>query len=446
MRYLRFLWIWSLVLGWFATVQPTRAAASPPVVYFPTTGHHVAEPFLSFWRAHGGLRILGYPLSEAHERDGLLVQYFERARLEASLGCLGKTDCPVQLTRVAAHLTAGRTDPAFAALSLETRPPDTPLRRFFPETGHFLANGFLRFWLRNGGLPVFGYPISEEFTEVDPETGQPVTVQYFERARFSWHPEALGTLWEVQLARLGAELAARDGVETAPVPRQPGVPDYDPALFPRAFRLPVLMYHDIGEPAARYRIPLWRLEQQLDWLLANGYVTISLEQAFEALLADGPLPERAVVITFGDGPRSQLAAARALAARNMTATFFVLPGRSALGAAELRELRSMGHEIGSHSMTHRAMTRLDDGAARWEAETSRRTLESWLGEPVRFFAYPGGDWNPRVASIVSTTGYFGAMAAWGGTRWTREKRWVEPRVEIDGRISLDRFAWYVERF
>jgi peptidoglycan/xylan/chitin deacetylase (PgdA/CDA1 family) len=130
----------------------------------------------------------------------------------------------------------------------------------------------------------------------------------------------------------------------------------------------------------------------------------------------------------------------------MTATFFVLPGRSALGAAELRELRSMGHEIGSHSMTHRAMTRLDDGAARWEAETSRRTLESWLGEPVRFFAYPGGDWNPRVASIVSTTGYFGAMAAWGGTRWTREKRWVEPRVEIDGRISLDRFAWYVERF
>jgi hypothetical protein len=38
------------------------------------------------------------------------------------------------------------------------------------------------------------------------------------------------------------------------------------------------------------------------------------------------------------------------------------------------------------------------------------------------------------------------MAAWGGTWWTREKRWVEPRVEIDGRISLDRFAWYVEHF
>lgn len=73
-------------------------------------------------------------------------------------------------------------------------------------------------------------------------------------------------------------------------PRATRVPDYSPHLFPRSFRLPVLMYHDIGEPAARYRIPLWQLEQQLDWLWTNGYVTISLEQAYEALLNDAPLP------------------------------------------------------------------------------------------------------------------------------------------------------------
>lgn len=434
-----------VVLGTTPAVQPARAGNSPSIVYFPATGHHLAEPFLSFWRGHGGLRIFGYPISEAHEREGMLVQYFERARMEAPLSCSGLSDCPVQLTRTAALLNAGRTESAFFPLP-NTVSPDTPLRRFFPETGHSLAYGFLRFWLRNGGLPIFGYPISEEFSEIDSATGQSITVQYFERARFEWRPDKLGTLWEVQLTRLGVELAVRDGVDTAPVPRQADVPDYDPALFPRSFRLPVLMYHDIGEPASRYRIPLWRLEQQLDWLLAHGYVTVSLEQAFEALLADGPLPERAVVITFDDGPRSQLAAARALAARNMTATFFIVPGRSALGPAELRELRSMGHEIGSHSMTHRMMTRLSDGEIRWEASASRQKLEEWLGEPIWFFAYPGGDWNGRVAAIVSTTGYAGAMAAWGGTQWRRDKRWAEPRIEIDGRISLDRFAWYVQRF
>lgn len=434
------------VLGTVPIAQPAWASSGPSIVYFPATGHHLAEPFLSFWRGHGGLRIFGYPISEVHEREGMLVQYFERARMEAPLTCAGLTDCPVQLTRVGALLSAERNEPAFAPLVLDPPPPDTPLRRYFPETGHTLAYGFLRYWLRNGALTVFGYPISEEFSETDPETGQTYTVQYFERARFEWHPEALGTLWEVQLGRLGAALATRDGVDTSPVARQPDVPDYDPALFPRAFRLPVLMYHDIGEPAGRYRIPLWRLEQQLDWLLTNGYVTVSLEQAYEALLADGPLPERAVVITFDDGPRSQMAAARALAARNMTATFFVVPGRSALGPAELRELRSMGHEIGSHSLTHRMMTRLSDGEIHWEAVTSRQKLEEWLGGPVLFFAYPGGEWNGRVVAIVSTTGYFGAMAAWGGTHWTREKRWAEPRIEIGGTISLDRFAWYVERF
>ncbi|MCM8746988.1 polysaccharide deacetylase family protein [Thermomicrobium sp. CFH 73360] len=434
------------VLGTVPATQPARASSGPPVVYFSATGHHLAEPFLSFWRGHGGLRIFGYPISEAHEREGMLVQYFERARMEAPRTCAAVTDCPVQLTRVGALLSAERREPAFAPLVLDPSPPDTPLRRYFPETGHTLAYGFLRYWLRNGALTVFGYPISEEFREIDPETGYTFTVQYFERARFEWHPEALGTLWEVQLGRLGAALATRDGVDTAPVPRQHGVPDYDPSLFPRAFRLPVLMYHDVGEPAGRYRIPLWRLEQQLDWLFAKGYVTVSLEQAYEALLADGPLPERAVVITFDDGSRSQLAAARALATRNMTATFFVVPGRSALGPAELRELRSMGHEIGSHSMTHRMMTRLADRDVHWEAEASRRVLQEWLGEPIRFFAYPGGDWNGRVAVIVSTTGYQGGLAAWGGARWTRERRWAEPRIEIGGTISLDRFAWYVERF
>ncbi|MFN3336334.1 MAG: polysaccharide deacetylase family protein [Thermomicrobium sp.] len=434
------------VLGTVPATQLARAGSGPSIVYFAVTGHHLAEPFLSFWRGHGGLRIFGYPISEAQEREGMLVQYFERARMEAPLTCAGLTDCPVQLTRVGALLSAGRSEPAFAPLVLDPPPPGTPHWRYFPETGHTLAHGFLRYWLRNGGLAVFGYPISEEFDEIDPETGQTYTVQYFERARFAWHPEALGTLWEVQLGRLGVALATRDGVDTSPVARQPSVPDYDPALFPRSFRLPVLMYHDIGEPASRFRIPLWRLEQHLDWLLAHGYVTISLEQAYEALLADGPLPERAVVITFDDGPQSQMAAARALAARNMTATFFVVPGRSALGPAELRELRSMGHEIGSHSMTHRMMSRLADGEIRWEAVTSRQKLEEWLGEPIRFFAYPGGDWNGRVAAIISTTGFTGALAAWGGTHWTREKRWAEPRIEIGGTISLDRFAWYVERF
>src|SRR5690348_2280979 len=33
--------------------------------------------------------------------------------------------------------------------------------RFFPETGHTLAPEFVSFFDSNGGLPLFGYPITE---------------------------------------------------------------------------------------------------------------------------------------------------------------------------------------------------------------------------------------------------------------------------------------------
>ena len=59
-----------------------------------------------------------------------------------------------------------------------------PEYHYFPQTGHWLGHGFLHYWSQFGDLPTFGYPISEEVVE------NGLTVQYFERARFEWHPGA----------------------------------------------------------------------------------------------------------------------------------------------------------------------------------------------------------------------------------------------------------------
>jgi len=88
----------------------------------------------------------------------------------------------------------------------------TPERRYFPETGHSLSHGFKAFWERSGGLPIFGYPLTEEFSEINPDLGKPFTVQYFERQRFEYHLELAGTPYEVQLGRLGVEDAKRRGL------------------------------------------------------------------------------------------------------------------------------------------------------------------------------------------------------------------------------------------
>ena len=96
----------------------------------------------------------------------------------------------------------------------------TPTRAYFPQTGHSLANGFKTYWEQHGGLAVFGYPISEEFTERNPDSGAAYTVQYFERNRLEYHPELAGTPYEVSLGRLGSELAPQ--VFPAPVPMASG--------------------------------------------------------------------------------------------------------------------------------------------------------------------------------------------------------------------------------
>ncbi len=77
---------------------------------------------------------------------------------------------------------------------------------YFPQTGHTLGNTFLRYWQNHGGLAIFGFPISEEFTEVSPVDGKPYTVQYFERNRFEYHPEFAGTDFEVLLGLLGSDV------------------------------------------------------------------------------------------------------------------------------------------------------------------------------------------------------------------------------------------------
>ena len=81
-------------------------------------------------------------------------------------------------------------------------PAPSPLPHFFLETGQSINGAIGTYWLHNGGLPEFGYPVSPEFDQNI--GGQVYRVQYFERARLEWQPG-----WrpeDVTRGRVGAEL------------------------------------------------------------------------------------------------------------------------------------------------------------------------------------------------------------------------------------------------
>jgi hypothetical protein len=105
-----------------------------------------------------------------------------------------------------------RDEDPFKPLPADTDPGDDQHRSFFPATGHSLAYGFKTYWEQNGGLPVFGYPLTIEYEERNPDLGEFRTVQYTERQRFEYHPKHASTPYETLLGRLGVQDAARRGL------------------------------------------------------------------------------------------------------------------------------------------------------------------------------------------------------------------------------------------
>ena len=63
---------------------------------------------------------------------------------------------------------------------------------------------FFDYWQAHGGLAQQGLPLSDEFDEVNPTDGKTYRVQYFERARFEYHPENQAP-YDVLLGLLGRE-------------------------------------------------------------------------------------------------------------------------------------------------------------------------------------------------------------------------------------------------
>jgi agarase len=178
-----------------ATLPPAPSPSSPSgATCFAETGRCVAPDFLAYWRAHGGLAINGFPISDEFVEtleDGkpYTVQYFERVRMERHpengppynilLGQFGRRIHPAE--------------PPVAAI---------PGAAYFPETGHNVTRPeFVAYWQANGGLAQFGFPLTEELTE-RLEDGKEYRVQYFERARFEWHPEN-GPPYNVLLGQFG---------------------------------------------------------------------------------------------------------------------------------------------------------------------------------------------------------------------------------------------------
>jgi Cellulase (glycosyl hydrolase family 5) len=218
-----------LVLLVLLALLPTIPAQAAPRCFpesAPAISDCVDGRIGEFWAQYGGLPVFGYPISpqigQAVEGRQVQAQVFERNRLE--LHPENSAPYDVLLGRLGAEALArqGRDWAAFPKAE-----PAAP--HYFTETGHAIAPQFWGYWSSHGlefdgrpgksiaeSLALFGLPLSEAAPEVSPTDGQTYLTQWFERARFEFHPEHTGTPYEVQLGLLARELAGAP--TTAPAP------------------------------------------------------------------------------------------------------------------------------------------------------------------------------------------------------------------------------------
>ncbi len=97
----------------------------------------------------------------------------------------------------------------FAALP--AAPTQAQGKVYFSQTGHFLGGAFRSYWERNGGVEIFGYPVSEEFYQK--RDGR--IAQYFERARFEL--DVVGNTAYINLGLIGREYLTATGQGFPPV-------------------------------------------------------------------------------------------------------------------------------------------------------------------------------------------------------------------------------------
>ena len=172
-------------------------------IRFAETGKSICKPMESYWHSYGGLQQFGFPISDAVNEpnpvDGktYLVQYFERARFELHPEHAG-TQYEVLLGQLGLQ-EYNRRYPDGAP----GQKPNNEAAQFFPETGKWLGGAFRQRWLSTGGVFVNGFPISDELQE-QAEDGKTYWVQYFERARFEFHPEKPAP-YNVLLSLLGRQ-------------------------------------------------------------------------------------------------------------------------------------------------------------------------------------------------------------------------------------------------
>ncbi len=212
----------------------------------------------------------------------------------------------------------------------------------------------------------------------------------------------------------------------------------------RRINIPILMYHYVSElppDADNIRKNLTLHPQlfadHLRYLKENGYSTISLYQAHQALMYGELLPPKPVILTFDDGYIDHFSIVFPLLQQyQMTGTFFIIthfadenrPGY--LSWEHIEKMALAGMSMESHTKTHADLRSRSYDFLVYQFLGSMESLNARLPSPTRMFAYPVGYYDNQTLAVISTTPILRAVTTQFGSYQTTDNRYEMPRLRI----------------
>lgn len=221
----------------------------------------------------------------------------------------------------------------------------------------------------------------------------------------------------------------------------------------------IFMYHNIDADCSdRFVVTPAQFKRQLRMIKMLGYQSMTLSEAYQ-VLAGRERYVPGVVITFDDGYLDNYKFALPLLTEyDMKATLFAIAGWVGqdnewdwekrkrkfrhMDWNELREWQRQGMEIGSHSMNHARLSKVEaEHTLCEEIWKSKQLLEDKLQTPVEAFSYPWGDIDARAKQIVQMAGYQAAVSTKPGCARAGLDMYELPRYGVEAHSAFIRFGY-----
>lgn len=211
-------------------------------------------------------------------------------------------------------------------------------------------------------------------------------------------------------------------------------------------KVPILYYHSVEESEANELIiSPQKLKEQLQYILDQGYIPITLTEFNNYLVNNQPIPYKSIMITFDDGYMNNYTNAfPVLKELGIKATIFLMTvgvdEGYYLSSQQINEMIDYGIDIQSHTVNHVHLNELSYDEQLAELKNSREFIENITHREVIALAYPYGDYNNDTIRAAKEAGYTLCFTTNNGLASSESDYYQIERIYVNSRYSLDYFT------